>query len=102
MSPAIFKYKNITVRIYPLDHDPVHVHAESKGKYEIRIIFKMREGKVNGVVYENIAGREKFTPAMMRDVKKLVKVFGQNMADDFITVVQKNKKVHDVIVISKL
>ena len=102
MSPAIFKYKNITVRIYPLDHHPVHVHAESRGKYEIKIIFKMRDGKVYDVVYQNIEGRYKFTPAMMRDLKKLVKVFGQNMADDFITVVEHHKKAHDVIVISKL
>jgi hypothetical protein len=73
-----------------------------KGKYEIKVIFKMRDDKVNDVIYENIEGREKFTPAMMRDLKKLENVFAQNMADDFVTVVEKNKRVHNVIVISKL
>ncbi len=102
MSPTLFSYKGISIRIYGLDHKPIHVHANVKGNYEMKVIFKMKSGKVLDVTYENVKARKPFTPAMMRDLKKLVNEFGQKMADDFITVVEKNQEVHGQIVIHKI
>lgn len=46
MAPTIFTYKSIKIRVFPKDHEPVHVHAFSGSDFGMRIIFTMMEGKV--------------------------------------------------------
>lgn len=68
----------------------------------MKVVFKMKGGRVHEVIYEKVNDRKPFKPAMMRDLKKLVNEFGQKMADDFITIIEKNEEVHGQIVIHKI
>lgn len=104
MSPTIFKYQKILIRIYPRDHFPCHVHALIKGEqdYEMKIVFELRDGKVTGVSYENIKDKKSFPPSIMKDLKKLVTAYKEIMANDFIDYVQRNKEIHPLIELHKL
>ncbi|HTA26514.1 MAG TPA: DUF4160 domain-containing protein [Bacteroidia bacterium] len=101
MSPAIFQYKSIKIRIYSNEHKPIHVHAES-GDFGLIVEFTMREGKVVKVDYKPWTGHKPFTPALMRDLKKLVDSFKEQMVDDFIDFVDYKKTIHKLIMISKI
>jgi Domain of unknown function (DUF4160) len=72
MSPSIIKYKGFNVVLYPNDHTPAHVHVEVKGGYEVKVIFKLEKNKISAIEYEDVKGKKKLTPAMKRDLKKLV------------------------------
>jgi hypothetical protein len=45
MSPAIFQYKSIKIRIFSNEHKPIHVHAES-GEHGLIAEFTLREVKL--------------------------------------------------------
>jgi len=102
MSPAIFKYKGIVIRVFTLDHKPVHVHAFVQGGYGMKVIFHLEENKIIRIEYVNLKGKKNFSPAMMRDLKKLVDLFKEKMVSDFITLVIEQKPIHNTIIISKL
>lgn len=101
MSPVIFQYKSIRIRIYSNEHKPIHVHAES-GEYGIIVEFTMKEGRVEKIAYRNWTGHKPFTPALMRDLKKLVESFKEQMVTDFIDFVDYKKTIHKLINISKI
>ncbi len=102
MAPTIFSYKSIKIRVFPKDHEPVHVHAFSGSDFGVRIVFTMMEGKVVKVEYKKLKGFKPFGPALVKDLKKLVERYKDEMANDFIDVVHrkmsKNKKIITKIV----
>jgi len=103
MSPTLIKYKNISIEIYPNDHKPIHVHALVKGGYGVRVIFRLVNEKIVDVEYEDLPNKEKLTPAMKKDVKKLVAIQGDLMVKDFIRfVINKQDLEHNTIIITKL
>lgn len=101
MSPAIIKYFSITIRLYPNDHKPVHVHAFVKGGYGVKVIFDIRNKEIIGVRYEKIDGMKPLTPAMRKNLEKLVFAMQYTMVKDFQDFVIERKELHNTIVITK-
>jgi hypothetical protein len=62
----------------------------------------MKEGKVINIEYKDWAGYKPFSPAMLRDLKKLVNSFKEQMVTDFIDFVDLKKTLHKQMVISKI
>ena len=72
-----------------------------KGDRQVKVIFKMRDGVVEGVSYQKIKGKESLTSNQMKDLKQLVNIFKQDMAQSFIDYLD-GKKIHGLVEISKL
>ncbi len=67
--PKVYQYLGIVFKLYPDDHDPIHVHA-TYGDAHIKIYLYESNGVVQKVRYEIEKG--KISPSKMNDIKVFV------------------------------
>lgn len=70
--PKLFEYLGISIRLYPNDHEPIHVHAIYE-KNVMRITLHKKDGIAYGAEQEVIKG--KFTPTQARELKKFIEEY---------------------------
>ena len=61
----------------------------------------MRGKEIIDVEYEQLKGMKELTPAMMKNLKKLVSVMQDTMVKDFNDHVINKKELHNTIVITE-
>lgn len=67
----------------------------------MKVVFKIRSNEIIDIDYENIKGKKAFTPAMKKNLVKLVSAMKNTMVQDFKDFVIDRKELHNTIVITK-
>lgn len=71
--PKIYEYFGIYLLFYSNDHEPIHVHAITKDKREMKVVFYVKKSKITKIVYKEIKGKKPLTKPQLKNLKALVK-----------------------------
>src|SRR5438132_818024 len=102
MSPKPFVYNGIELLFFSNDHLPVHVHAIYERQYGMKVVFTKKDNKVVKVEYKGLKGFKKFKPAQMRDLKKLINKYADQITEDWIDFYVQGAKIKTRIITKKL
>ena len=75
--PKLYEYLGISIRLYPGDHTPIHIHARFE-KNEMRVILHEKDGVVYSSELEVIKG--KFTPSQQRELTNFIEEYKNAIA----------------------
>jgi hypothetical protein len=102
MSPKLFVYNGIELVFFSNDHLPVHVHAIYEKKYGMKVEFIKKESKIIKIAYKKLKGFKEFKPSQMRDLKKLIAEYAEQITSDWIQYFVEGEKIKTRIINKKL
>jgi|SRR6185436_4897596 len=102
MSPKLFVYNGIELLFFSNDHLPVHVHAIYEKTYGIKVEFTKKDSEIIKIEYKALKGFKKFKPAQMRDLKKLIAEYADQITSDWIEYFVQGAKIKTRIITKKL
>ena len=76
--PKLYEYFGLVVFFYANEHEPVHVHGEFQGA-QARAEIILKNGKVQRIVFSNVADRRPLTASKMKDFQALVRVKAEDI-----------------------
>jgi hypothetical protein len=69
--PTLYEYLGILVYFYSNEHEPIHVHGKHAGR-ESRADIIVRNGRIIGIEFGNVAGKRPLTGQKLKDFEILV------------------------------
>ena len=102
MSPKLFVYNGIELLFFANDHLPVHVHAIYEKSFGMKVEFVKENSKVVNIEYKSLKGFKKFKPAQMRDLKKLINKYADEITNDWVNFYVEGVKIKTRIITTKL
>lgn len=91
--PKIFEYLGISILFYSNEHEPVHVHGKYQG-YESKAEFIIVDGKIVDVVIKDVRGREPLPSSELKEFKKFVNAFSNEIVQKWIDYFVLHKEVN--------
>ncbi|HZL13381.1 MAG TPA: DUF4160 domain-containing protein [Verrucomicrobiae bacterium] len=88
--PALYEYFGILVYFYSNEHEPIHVHGKHAGR-ESRAEIIVRNGRVVGIEFGNVAGKRPLEGQKLKNFETLVKAKADEIVERW-----KNFFVHNV------
>ena len=76
--PKLYEYFGLVVFFYANEHEPVHVHGEFQGA-QARAEIILKNGKVQRIVFSNVADRRPLAASKMKDFQALVRVKAEDI-----------------------
>ncbi len=102
MSPKLFVYNGIELLFFSDDHLPIHVHAIYQKKYGMKVEFEKKDKMIVNIEYIGLKGFKKFKPAQMRDLKKLITKYAEQITNDWVDFYVQGAKIKTRIITKKL
>jgi hypothetical protein len=81
--PKLYEYFGMVVFFYSNEHEPVHVHGRCQGR-ESRAELIIENGQVIRIIYASVSGRLPLDTARLRDFKKVVEHFSQEIVTRWV------------------
>jgi hypothetical protein len=81
--PKIFEYLGIIIMFYSNEHEPIHVHGKYQG-FESKAEFVIEDGKIIDVKFKDVKGKRSLPHAQLKDFKKFVENFKQDIVQKWI------------------
>lgn len=81
--PKLIEYFGIIVRFFSDEHEPIHVHA-FYNKYQVKVNFFIKEGKITRITYTEVKGYKKLPPSKMGDLKELINKYKEEIVNNWI------------------
>ncbi|MDD5373796.1 MAG: DUF4160 domain-containing protein [Sulfurimonas sp.] len=91
--PKIFEYLGISILFYSNEHEPVHVHGKYQG-YESKAEFIIVDGKIVDVIIKDVRGREPLPTTQLKEFKRFVNTFSNEIVQKWIDYFVLHKEVH--------
>jgi len=73
-----------------------------KEKYGMKVEFTKKNNKVAKIEYKGLKGFKKFKPAQMRDLKKLITKYADQITDDWVDFYVQGAKIKTRVITKKL
>ncbi len=90
--PKLYEYLGIVVFFYSNEHEPVHVHGRH-GPYESKINLVLKDGAVQSIKLQNVAGKRPLPAAQAKNFKKLVTVLADEIVQSWVNYFVYHKKI---------
>ena len=90
--PKLYEYLGIIILFYSNEHEPVHVHGKYQG-YESKAELIIVGGKVVKVNILNARGKEPLPSKELREFKKFVMIFKDDIVQKWIDYFVYNKEI---------
>jgi len=81
--PKIFEYLGIIIMFYSNEHEPIHVHGKYQG-FESKAEFIIEDGKIIDIKFKEVKGKRSLPHTQLKDFKKFVKSFKQDIVQKWI------------------
>lgn len=88
--PTLYEYLGILVYFYSNEHEPIHVHGKHAER-ECRAEIIVRNGRVIGIRFGNVAGKRPLEGQKLKDFETLVTAKADEIVERWI-----NFFVHNV------
>jgi hypothetical protein len=99
--PKLFEYFGLSVLFYSNEHDPIHVHGLYRDK-ETRAELVLCDGKVIRIKYLRVKGRTPLGTRQMRDFRKLVARFKEDIVQKWVEFFVLHKRIESQTISRRL
>jgi hypothetical protein len=99
--PKLFEYFGLIVLFYSNEHDPIHVHGLYRGM-ESRAELILQDGKVVNIRYSHVKGRKPLGPRQLRDFRRIVERFQDDIVCKWIEFFVLHKRVESKVIARRL
>jgi hypothetical protein len=90
--PKLYEYFGIIVFFYSNEHEPIHVHARY-GDSESKIEILIRNGAIQGLKIQKVAGKKPLPAAQAKHFKKLATVLADEIVQNWVNYFVYHKKI---------
>ncbi len=99
--PKIFEYLGISILFYSNEYEPIHVHGKYQG-FESKAEFIIIEGKITDIVIKDVKGREPLPITELKEFKKLISVFQNEIVQKWIDYFVLHKQIQCIKIEGKV
>lgn len=99
--PKLFEYFGLIVLFYSNKHDPIHVHGLYRNQ-EARAELILLNGKVTRIRYSRVKGRKPLGARQLRDFRKLVEGFRDEIVGKWVDFFVLHKPVKPEVISRRL
>ena len=88
--PTIYEYLGIMIMFFSNEHEPIHIHANYDNN-SIKVSFFIENNKIYKITY--LTTRGEFSTAKMKQLKKFIDVYKQEIIQAWIDYFILKKKI---------
>lgn len=99
--PKLYEYLGLVIFFYSNEHEPVHVHGRH-GECESKIEMVIKNGLVQKIKLQRVAGKKPLTGIHARHFKRLASVLGDEIVQSWVNYFVYHKKIISKKIAGKL
>lgn len=90
--PKLYEYLGIIIFFYSNEHEPIHVHGRY-GEFESKIEIVLKDGIVQAIKLQKVAGKRPLPRTQAKDFKNLVTKLSDEITQSWINYFVYHKKI---------
>jgi hypothetical protein len=99
--PKIFEYLGIVIMFYSNEHEPIHVHGNSKG-LESKAEFIINDGKIIDINIKTVKGKKPLSTKELKEFKVFIEKFRDEIVQKWIDYFVYHKSIQCIKIDGKV